>query len=199
MMPSSYYLYTAFYRYFWIANVKQIFVYFMYINLTSNGSLFKQILLLLLLTLISLSPLRCIVVVCVVAHCLGGGVAVCIVVRHLCLCLSSALRCVVVSPCSPCHGASLLSALLPVIWVASSSCALSSIMCVVACCLRRCLLSASRWGFCVTLSSATRLRHLRLRCRRPRHQPCHCPCHQPCHQPHHQPCHHHHPCHHPRH
>ncbi len=99
MMPSSYYLSTAFYHYFQIAYVKQILVYFMNINLTSNGSLFKQILLLLLLMLTLLSVLRRIVVICVVARDLGGIVAICIVVHPLRCCLLSALRYIFVSPC----------------------------------------------------------------------------------------------------
>ncbi len=131
MMPSSYYLYTAFYRYFRIANVKQISVYFINTNLTSkNGSLFKRILLLLLLALTSPSVSRRVVVVYVVTHRLGGGFAVCVVICRLRHCPLSASRCVIMSPhCLHC-GASLLSASSPVVWVVVSSCASLSVVCV---------------------------------------------------------------------
>jgi hypothetical protein len=157
MMPSSYYLYTAFYCYFRIANVKQILVYFININLTSNGSLFKRILLLILLTLTSLSVLQRIVLDCVVARCLGGSVAICIVIHCLRCCPLSALRWVVMSPCCLRCGASSLSALLAIVWVVALSCASLSVMWVVVHCLHHHPLSASRWGFRVTSSSATRL------------------------------------------
>jgi hypothetical protein len=147
MMPSSYYLYTVFYRYFWIANFIQILVYFISINLTSNGSLFKWVLPLLLLTLTSLSALQRVVVVCVIAHHLGGCVAVCIVVHHLRCCPSSASCQVVVSPCCLHCGTSSLFALLPVVLVAPLSCASSSVVCIVIHCLRRCPLSALRWRY----------------------------------------------------
>jgi hypothetical protein len=169
MIPSSYYLYTAFYCYFWIANVKQILVYFVKRSLISNGSLFKWILLLLLLTLTLLSALRHVVVVSIVARCLGGGVTICIVVRGLRCCPSSALHCIVVSPCHLWRGMSLLSALSAFVQEGALSCALSSVVCIVVPHLHCCPLSAPHWGFCITSSSATWLCRLQLHC----HLPCH--------------------------
>ncbi len=129
----------------------------MKINLTSNESLFKRILLLLLLTLTLLFASWRVVVVCVVAHHLGGSIAVCVVVRFLHRCLPSALRCIVMSPHLLRRGTLSLSASSPVVWVAASSCASLSIMCVIVRCLRHRPSSASHWGFCVTLSSAMQL------------------------------------------
>jgi hypothetical protein len=67
---------------------------------------------------------------------LGSSVAVCIVVHCLHHCPLSALHQVVVSPCRLHHDASSLSASLPVAWVAASSCASLSVVCVIVCRLR---------------------------------------------------------------
>jgi hypothetical protein len=84
------------------------------------------------------------VVVCVVTRRLGGGVAICVVVRRLRRCPLYASRQVVVSPCCLRRSAASLYALSPLVWVAASSCASSSVVCVVVRRLRHCPSSASR-------------------------------------------------------